>query len=147
MKFGIRKPNLKSSLKARTTGRAKRAVKRAVIPGYGKKGSGWITNPKKAAYNKVYNKTSIGASDIIKSTKRKPGSHNSFQDSEVYDVKKEPIYNDKKILVCVIFGGWFGLHRYMRGQIGLGIIYTLTMGLFCIGWIVDIIVEATRPKR
>lgn len=26
----------------------------AVIPGYGKKGMGWIKNPKKAAYNKVY---------------------------------------------------------------------------------------------
>lgn len=54
------------------------------------------------------------------------------------------IYFDKIIFLCTIFGGWFGLHRYLRGQIGLGIIYTLTMGLFCIGWIVDIIVEATR---
>lgn len=38
MKFGIRTPSFKKSFKARTTGRAKRAVKRAVIPGYGKKG-------------------------------------------------------------------------------------------------------------
>ena len=49
MKFGIRKPSLKRSIKARTTGRAKRAVKKAIIPGYGKKGTGWIKNPKKAA--------------------------------------------------------------------------------------------------
>lgn len=54
VKVGLRKPNLKTSLKARTTGRAKRAVKRAIIPGYGKKGMGWIKNPKKAAYNAVY---------------------------------------------------------------------------------------------
>ena len=47
MKFGLRKPSLKRSLKARTTGRAKRALKKAFIPGYGKKGSGWIKNPKK----------------------------------------------------------------------------------------------------
>lgn len=33
----FRKPSLKASFKARTTGRAKRAVKRAIIPGYGKK--------------------------------------------------------------------------------------------------------------
>ena len=59
MKFGLRTPNLKSSLKARTTGRAKRAVKKAVIPGYGKKGMGWVTNPKKAAYNKIYNKKAL----------------------------------------------------------------------------------------
>lgn len=38
MKFGMRKPSVKRSIKARTTGRAKRAVKKAVIPGYGKKG-------------------------------------------------------------------------------------------------------------
>ena len=37
MKFGMRKPSLKKSLKARTTGKAKRAIKKAVIPGYGKK--------------------------------------------------------------------------------------------------------------
>jgi len=57
VKFGYRKPNLKKSLKARTTGRAKRSIKRATRPGYGKKGMGWIKNPKKAAYNKVYRKT------------------------------------------------------------------------------------------
>lgn len=62
----IRKPSLKKSIKARTTGRAKRTLKKAVIPGYGKKGTSWIKNPKKAMYNKVYNKTSISIFDIIK---------------------------------------------------------------------------------
>lgn len=59
MKFGLRTPSLKKSISARTTGRAKRAVKRALIPGYGKKGMGWIKNPQKAAYNKIYNKTTF----------------------------------------------------------------------------------------
>lgn len=40
MKIGMRKPSLKKSIKARTTGKAKRALKKAVIPGYGKKGTG-----------------------------------------------------------------------------------------------------------
>ncbi|HII4507133.1 hypothetical protein ACV3K4_08780 [Clostridium perfringens] len=62
MKFGVRTPNLKKSFKARTTGRAKRAIKRSINPVHGKKGMGWINNPKKAAYNKVYNKTTVGAS-------------------------------------------------------------------------------------
>ena len=66
MKFGFRTPSLKRSLKARTTGRAKRAMKKALIPGYGKKGFGWVKNPKKAAYNKVYNKTSFSIWDIFK---------------------------------------------------------------------------------
>jgi hypothetical protein len=66
MKFGMRKPSFKKSFKARTTGRAKRAVKRALIPGYGKKGMGWIKNPKKAAYNKAYNKTTFSLTDLFK---------------------------------------------------------------------------------
>lgn len=66
MKFGIRTPSLKRSLKARTTGRAKRMMKKAVNPFYGKKGMGVIRNPQKAAYNKVYRKTTIGLWDMFK---------------------------------------------------------------------------------
>ncbi len=66
MKIGVRKPSLKKSLKARTTGKAKRAIKKAIVPAYGKKGTGLIKNPKKAVYNKIYNKTSIGIKDILK---------------------------------------------------------------------------------
>lgn len=66
MKFGLRTPSLKRSLSARTKGRATRAVKKALIPGYGKKGMGWIKNPKKAAYNKVYNKTTFSVWDLFK---------------------------------------------------------------------------------
>ena len=70
MKFGLRKPSLKKSLSARTKGRATRAVKKALIPGYGKKGTGFLKNPKKAAYNKVYRKTTFGLSDLFKGSKK-----------------------------------------------------------------------------
>jgi len=66
MKFGLRKPSLKKSLKARTTGKMKRNIKKALVPGYGKKGMGWINNPKKAAYNKVYRKTTKSIFDLFK---------------------------------------------------------------------------------
>lgn len=66
MKIGIRKPNLKKSFKARTTARAKRAVKSSVNPAYGKRGAGWIKNPKRAAYNKIYNKFTFSISDLFK---------------------------------------------------------------------------------
>lgn len=66
MKFGIRKPNIKKSIKARTTGRIKRKIKKTVNPLYGKKGMGYINNPKKAVYNKIYNKTSIKALNVFK---------------------------------------------------------------------------------
>ena len=66
MKYGIRKPSLRKSISARTTGRAKRAVKKALIPGDGKKGTGIIKNPRKALYNKVYHKTTFSIFDLFK---------------------------------------------------------------------------------
>ena len=66
MKFGLRKPSIKKSIKARTTGKIKRKIKSSIDPTYGKKGVGWIKNPKKAAYNKVYKKTSFGLRDLFK---------------------------------------------------------------------------------
>ena len=66
MKYGVRKPNIKKSIKARTTGKVKRQVKKAVNPLYGKKGMGIVNDPKKAAYNAVYNRTTVGVSDIAK---------------------------------------------------------------------------------
>lgn len=66
MKFGMRTPSLKKSISARTTGKVKRSIKKALIPGYGKKGTGWIKNPRKAMYNKVYNKTSFSIWDLFK---------------------------------------------------------------------------------
>ena len=66
MKFGLRTPSLKKSFKARTTGRVKRAVKSSINPLYGKKGMGWVNNPKKAVYNKVYKKTSFSIFDLFK---------------------------------------------------------------------------------
>lgn len=66
MKFGMRTPSLKRSISARTTGRAKRTVKRALLPGYGKKGMGWLRNPRKAAYNKIYHKTTFSIFKLFK---------------------------------------------------------------------------------
>ena len=66
MKIGIRKPSIKKSIKAKTTAKAKRAIKKTVVPGYGKKGVGWVKDPKKAMYNKVYKKTSFSIFDLFK---------------------------------------------------------------------------------
>lgn len=65
MRVGIRKPSLRKSISARTKGRATRAVKRALIPGYGKRGRGWL-HPKKKLYNKVYRKTTFSFWDLFK---------------------------------------------------------------------------------
>ena len=67
MKIGYRSPSLSKSLKARTTGKLKRQMKKAVNPLYGKKGMGLVKNPQKAIYNKVYNKVTI---DPLKGVKK-----------------------------------------------------------------------------
>lgn len=57
MKFGFRIPSLAKRIAALTS------VKRVIRHNLGVKaprGMGWITDPKKALYNKVYNKTSRG---------------------------------------------------------------------------------------
>lgn len=57
MKFGFRVPSIKKRIAARTS------VKRIIRHNLGFKaprGLGWLTNPKKALYNRIYNKTSIG---------------------------------------------------------------------------------------
>ncbi len=47
MKFGVRKPSLTKSFKARTTTKYKRKLKKALIPGYGNKGMGWAKKIRK----------------------------------------------------------------------------------------------------
>lgn len=64
MKFGLRTPSFKRSLSAATKGAAKRALMREIVPYYGKRGMGW-SNPKKAAYNRVYNMTTASPVDIL----------------------------------------------------------------------------------
>ena len=57
MKFGFRIPSFTKRIAARTS------VKRIVRHNLGFKaprGLGWLTNPKKAAYNRVYSRTTRG---------------------------------------------------------------------------------------
>lgn len=71
MKFGFRKPSLRKRVAARTS------LKRYVRHSLGLKaprGRGWLTNPKKALYNRVYNRTTFGAEDIARATKPKKTS-------------------------------------------------------------------------
>jgi hypothetical protein len=63
MKFGMRKPSIRKSIAARTS------VKRYVRHNLGLKaprGYGFITNPKKAVYNRIYNRTSFSFWGILK---------------------------------------------------------------------------------
>lgn len=67
MKMGMRKPSLKKSIKTRTTGKLKRSIKRSINPLYGKKGVGFIKNPKRSIKNAIYHRTTFGVRDIVES--------------------------------------------------------------------------------
>jgi hypothetical protein len=57
MKFGFRRPSLRKRIAARTS------VKRYIRQSLGLKaprGWGWLTNPKRAAYNRIYYRTTFG---------------------------------------------------------------------------------------
>lgn len=57
MRFGFRVPSLRKRIAARTS------WKRAVRNSLGLKaprGWGWITNPRRATYNRIYNRTTVG---------------------------------------------------------------------------------------
>lgn len=73
MRFGVRRRNFKSSLRAMTTGKLTRRAKRAFIPYYGKKGTGIYKNPKKALYNKLYHKTTFKLPGLYPSSHKKKG--------------------------------------------------------------------------
>jgi hypothetical protein len=62
MKFGIRIPSITKRIAARTS------VKRILRHNLGLKaprGWGWVTNPKRALYNRVYNRTTKGCGTAV----------------------------------------------------------------------------------
>lgn len=65
MKYGVRKPSVRKSVSARTTGSLKRAANRSMNPYYGKSGMGWVNDSHRAAYNKVYVKTTVSVFFVV----------------------------------------------------------------------------------
>jgi hypothetical protein len=62
VRFGFRVPSLRKRISARTS------LKRYVRHSLGLKaprGWGWLTNPRKAAYNRVYNRTTRGCLVVL----------------------------------------------------------------------------------
>jgi hypothetical protein len=81
LKIGIRKPSIKKRIAARTS--PKRMIRSKIrVP----KGYGWLTNPKKAAYNRVYNHTTKKACYIATAV---------YGDSDAWQVERLRQYRDK----------------------------------------------------
>ena len=135
MKVGPRKPSIKKAVKSRTTGKIKRQVKKSVNPLYGKKGMGYINNPKKAVYNKVYNKTSFDARPISFAS----GSSNKDKDVDSAESKLTYVNRDittTEMILTVMFG-YLGVHKFMNKEYLKGCGYLFTVGGFTVLWIRD----------
>lgn len=147
MKFGIRKPNYKARFKARTTGKLKREMKKAVNPFYGKKGVGLIKDPSKSVKSAIYHRTTVGVPSLLpKSTpKRKSAEPPKAAQQPTINVNNNAnglAYVPKNkwvaFFLCLFFG-YFGVHRFYVRKIGTGILWLFTCGLGGIGWLVDLV--------
>ena len=92
MKIGIRKPSVKKRIAAHTS--LKRMLRSKVRA---PKGFGWLTNPKKAAYNRVYHRTTKKACYIATTV---------YGDPDAWQVERLRHYRDNVLtnhLLGVIF--------------------------------------------
>ena len=144
MKIGVRTPSLKKSFKARTTGRINRTLKKSVNPLYGKKGMGYIKNPKKAIYNKVYHKVTVDPLKPLKSGSRNNTKRTASEPELVgysfYRIEtKEYICNKLMYILLAVFLGIFGAQYFYSGQkkkgfLSLFFFWTVVpffVGLYC----------------
>ena len=130
MKYGVRKPNVKKSIKARTTGK----VKKAVNPLYGKKGMGIVNDPKKAAYNAVYSRTTVSVSDLVKeaaSTTQKSAAN------VPHTVPQKKEYSDRMYNVCGTLMIVLGVILALLGlllllAVPVGGIVAVAVGVICV---------------
>lgn len=76
MKIGMRTPSAEKMVRARTTGRVKRMVKKSYNPIYGRKGVGYLKDPERAVKNKIYHKMTYDPLDPLKKT---GGSYSGIQ--------------------------------------------------------------------
>lgn len=121
MKIGVRTPSLKKSFKARTTGRINRTLKKSVNPLYGKKGMGYIKNPKKAIYNKAYHKLTVDPLKPLKNGSRNNTKRTASEPELVgysfYRIEtKEYICNKVMYILLAVFLGIFGAQYFYSGQ-------------------------------
>lgn len=45
-----------------------------------------------------------------------------------------------------LFIGYFGIHKFYEGKVGMGILYLFTGGLLGVGWIIDTISLLFKPN-
>jgi len=130
MKYGFRTPSFSRSLSAATKGAAKRALMREIVPYYGKRGMGWA-NPKKAAYNRVYNMTTASPIDILtdKRSRRVSPRNGQIATTQTETAQRQNETATKELPI------------WQRVLLVIGII----VGIAAVGFLVAALIEAVLP--
>ena len=55
--------------------------------------------------------------------------------------------NKVTYILLALFLGTLGVHRFMRGQVGIGILYLFTLGLCTIGVMIDVIIAIANLNK
>ena len=81
------------------------------------------------------NKNSGPVINIVNNNKNTNINKNTNNSGRYYNIprKKRMV----ALVLCILFG-LLGAHRFYVGKIGSGLIYLFTLGLFGIGWVIDI---------
>lgn len=88
-------------------------------------------------YSEKY-RTYLESVEVMKGNEFNSVNNNSVAAS----VNKQPIVkNESCLLIVTAVLGMYGVHKFLRGNIKMGLIYLFTGGLFCVGWIYDIVQE------
>jgi hypothetical protein len=92
-------------------------------------------------------RTSVNTSGRRTTTVGIPGTGLSYTSTSSSGTKKKQTHphevqvvpkNKTIALLLCVFLGYFGGHQFYVGKKGMGLLYFFTLGLFCIGWFVDI---------
>ena len=65
---------------------------------------------------------------------------------QTHYVSSGKVVNKLIYVLLAIFLGWIGAHKFYAGKTGSGVIYIFTIGLFGIGWFIDIISGALQKS-
>ena len=136
--MGMRKPSLKRSISARTTTRVNKSIKKNLNPMYGKKGMGYINNPSKAVYNKIYHKTTVSTKDVLDAGTKDHvilGANNASTKNNNLDPVEEhkasgSIWDIFKLIYYIIVLIWNLIKILFFAAILVGIIYILIKIIF-----------------
>lgn len=72
--------------------------------------------------------------------------NNSNSSQNVNSVFAGKLRNKWVAIVLCLLGGFFGLHKFYEGKIGMGILYLCTGGLFFVGVVIDFIALLAKPN-